>query len=171
MAREYPTTLQDFARISGVGERKRADFGHVFTAEIAAHLEEQPPQIFARLSKGREERARPARSSLTGTVIETLEMFWKGMDVEQIATRRGFVRGTIFTHLAAAIEAGKEVDLRRILTAGEEVEIAEAVKQFGFGGTARAIEALGGRYEYGHFKIYRASIERAARGGTTTSNQ
>ena len=85
------------------------------------------------------------------------------MEVDQIAAKRGLVRGTIYTHLAAAIEAGRDVDLRRILTPAEETEIAEAMKKFGFGGTNRALEALGGRYEYGHFKIYRASVERSSR--------
>ena len=163
MAREYPTTPHDFARISGVGERKRADFGHVFTAEIAAHLEEHPQQTFATLPKETADKPRAARSSLSGTVLETFEMFRKGMEVDQIAAKRGLVRGTIYTHLAAAIEAGRDVDLRRILTPAEETEIAEAMKKFGFGGTNRALEALGGRYEYGHFKIYRASVERSAR--------
>jgi ATP-dependent DNA helicase RecQ len=90
-------------------------------------------------------------------------MFGKGLDVAEIAKQRGFVTGTIYTHLAAAIEAGTEVDLRRILSAGEEAEIAECVKKFGFGGTSRAIEEMGGRFEYGHFKLYRAHVERAVK--------
>jgi ATP-dependent DNA helicase RecQ len=47
MARYYPSSDQEFARISGVGDRKRVDFGPRFLAEIAAHLKEQPRQIFA----------------------------------------------------------------------------------------------------------------------------
>ncbi|MGZ8940556.1 MAG: RQC domain-containing protein, partial [Limisphaerales bacterium] len=163
MAREYPTTPHDFARISGVGERKRMDFGQAFIAEIGAHLEENPRQIFATLPKEPAERARSPRAQLTPAVIETLEMFRKGLDVDEIAKRRGFVRGTIFTHLAAAIEAGKDVDLRRILSSDEEAEIASAVKKFGVGSTGQAIEALGRRFEYGHFKLYRAHAERVAR--------
>jgi ATP-dependent DNA helicase RecQ len=81
------------------------------------------------------------------------------MDVPEIAKKRGFVNGTIYTHLAAAIEAGKEVDLRRILSPTEQAELADALKKFGLGGIGRAIEALGGRYEYGHFKILRAFTE------------
>lgn len=38
MARDYPRTLDEFARISGVGERKLAEFGERFLAEIAAHI-------------------------------------------------------------------------------------------------------------------------------------
>ena len=90
-------------------------------------------------------------------------MFWKGMEVSHIAARRGFVEGTIFGHLATAIECGKEVDIRRLFSEGEEKEMAEAVKKFGWGGTGRAVEEFGGRFGYGHFKVYRAFVERVKR--------
>ena len=47
MARQYPATEGEFARISGVGEKKLREFGAVFLAEIAAHLGANPRQIFA----------------------------------------------------------------------------------------------------------------------------
>src|SRR5947207_15684544 len=47
MARGYPVTEREFARISGVGERKLGEFGAVFLAEIATYLQTNPRQIFA----------------------------------------------------------------------------------------------------------------------------
>jgi ATP-dependent DNA helicase RecQ len=47
MARDYPATEADFARISGVGEKKLREFGEVFLAEIAIHCTHHPRQIFA----------------------------------------------------------------------------------------------------------------------------
>jgi ATP-dependent DNA helicase RecQ len=47
MARDYPASEREFARISGVGEKKLCEFGDVFLAEIATHLQTQPRQIFA----------------------------------------------------------------------------------------------------------------------------
>lgn len=47
MARYYPATGGQFTRISGVGEKKLAEFGPDFLAEIAAHLQTRPRQIFA----------------------------------------------------------------------------------------------------------------------------
>jgi ATP-dependent DNA helicase RecQ len=47
MARSYPMTDDDFARISGVGEKKLAEFGMAFRAEIGAYLQTNPRQIFA----------------------------------------------------------------------------------------------------------------------------
>src|SRR5258706_12845265 len=37
MAQYYPATEEDFARISGVGERKLKEVGSLFMAEICAH--------------------------------------------------------------------------------------------------------------------------------------
>ncbi len=47
MARYYPASDEEFSRISGVGEKKLAEFGAVFLAEIAAHLQTHPRQMFA----------------------------------------------------------------------------------------------------------------------------
>jgi ATP-dependent DNA helicase RecQ len=47
MAQQYPANDREFARISGVGERKLAQFGAVFLKEIAEHLRTNPHQVFA----------------------------------------------------------------------------------------------------------------------------
>jgi ATP-dependent DNA helicase RecQ len=47
MARDYPVNARDFARISGVGEKKLSEFGEVFLEEISAHLQTNPRQAFA----------------------------------------------------------------------------------------------------------------------------
>jgi ATP-dependent DNA helicase RecQ len=47
MARDYPASEREFARITGVGEKKLREFGDAFLAEIAAHVENSPRQIFA----------------------------------------------------------------------------------------------------------------------------
>jgi ATP-dependent DNA helicase RecQ len=47
MARYYPATDQEFARISGVGEKKLQEYGAVFLAEIARWLQTFPRQMFA----------------------------------------------------------------------------------------------------------------------------
>jgi ATP-dependent DNA helicase RecQ len=47
MAREYPENEREFARISGVGEKKLREFGEAFLGEIAEYLRENARQIFA----------------------------------------------------------------------------------------------------------------------------
>lgn len=47
MARHYPSMEAEFAKISGVGEKKLREYSAAFLAEIAAHLRSNPRQIFA----------------------------------------------------------------------------------------------------------------------------
>lgn len=46
MAREYPTSLDAMNGIPGLGEKKRAEFGETFAAEIAAYLASNSRQSF-----------------------------------------------------------------------------------------------------------------------------
>jgi ATP-dependent DNA helicase RecQ len=47
MSRYYPVTEEQLERINGVGEKKLQEFGAAFLAEIGAHLQSNPRQIFA----------------------------------------------------------------------------------------------------------------------------
>ncbi len=46
LAREYPQSLSDLEGIPGIGEKKRAEFGEVFTATIAAYLKHNSRRSF-----------------------------------------------------------------------------------------------------------------------------
>lgn len=41
MAKDMPSTLEEFAEISGVGEKKLKEFGRIFINEIAAHVKQE----------------------------------------------------------------------------------------------------------------------------------
>ena len=47
MARFYPQAETEFTRISGVGDKKLREFGAIFMAEVTAHLNTNPRQMFA----------------------------------------------------------------------------------------------------------------------------
>jgi len=46
MARDYPVRASDLQGVAGIGERKLAEFGDVFTREIASYLETYPKVLF-----------------------------------------------------------------------------------------------------------------------------
>ena len=56
MARYYPRTKSEFARINGVGEKKLADFGRAFIELIASYLDRNSRQAFE--SRGEMKRGR-----------------------------------------------------------------------------------------------------------------
>ena len=154
MARNYPESESDFARISGVGEKKLREFGEVFLNEIALHLATNARQIFAE-----EAFVIPVaqRSSLGDTARETLRRFRAGNSPAEIASARGLVVGTIYGHLATAIEAGEAIDLTQLINAEAQVEIGAAFKRTGWGNIIGARELLGEKYDYGLLRIFRAA--------------
>jgi ATP-dependent DNA helicase RecQ len=46
MARYYPENVEQMEGIPGVGEKKRAEFGETFAAEIAEYLRTNSRQVF-----------------------------------------------------------------------------------------------------------------------------
>ena len=159
MARGYPVSEGEFARISGVGEKKLREFGAAFLAEIAAHLQTNPRQIFADDSFSQTGTI-PGRARLAGTARETLRRFRAGESVEQIATQRLLATSTIYGHLADAILAGEEVDVNQFLTPEEQREIASAFAKSGFTTLSPVFASLGGRFDYGRLKLVRAALTR-----------
>ncbi len=160
MARLYPAGEAEFARISGVGEKKLREFGAAFLAEIARHLGTHPRQMFAEDSF-----ALPApllrRAALGDTARDSVRQFLAGASVEQIAARRQLTTGTIFGHLADAMSAGEQIDLSRFLTPEEQDEIRAAFGKLGSGALGPVFEALSGRYDYGRLRLVRAAMSHA----------
>ena len=156
MARNYPASEREFARISGVGEKKLREFGTVFLAEIAAHLQSSPRQIFADDSFATPAPI-PGRARLGATARETLRRFRAGESVEQIAAQRMLTPGTIYGHLAEAILVGEPIDLNRFFTLEQHREVAAACKQIG-SSLSSVFESLGGRYDYGRLRLFRAAM-------------
>ena len=159
MARDYPASEREFARISGVGEKKLREFGDVFLAEIATFLQSNPRQIFADDSFAAP--APPARNSLGDSVRDTMSRFRSGQSVEQIARERNLVTGTIYSHLLEAIEGGEPVELKRFFTDTEQQKIAAAFERNGFGNLTAVFESLGGACDYGRLRIFRAAVTAA----------
>jgi ATP-dependent DNA helicase RecQ len=157
MARSYPTDTTAFARISGVGAQKLREFGAAFLAEIAAHLQANPRQMFADDSFSPAPLAKPF---LNDTTRETLRRFRAGEKVEAIAREREMVVGTIMGHLATAVEAGEKVDLDRLIPRAEQELIARAFGESGFVSISAVREKLGNRFDFGLLRLVRAALAK-----------
>ena len=166
MAREYPAHERDLSRISGVGEKKRVEFGAAFLTEIASYLQHNARQIFA--DDSFVPAPRPRATRLTDTQRDTLQRFRNGLSIRQISQARDLVESTIQGHLAAVIEAGEELDVSGLLTAEEHREITTALAKHGVMSLGKIREALGNRFDYGKLHISRALYQRAA--GAQSSN-
>ena len=168
MARKYPTSSAEFSRIPGVGEQKLKDFGEAFLSEIKNYLAANPRRDFANDVATSSSTQRGQR--LNDSQTETLRRFQAGESVEQIARARGFVPSTIYSHLLAAIECGKLARAReRFFTGVQENEIATAFRQVSGGTLVDISGVLGGKYEIGLLRIFRAFATRSKQGATATN--
>ena len=157
MARQYPSNEREFTRISGVGDRKLAEFGEVFLAEIAAHLQTSPRMTFEVIPVASAPIRTTGQIRMNDSVRETLKRFRSGESVDEIASHRGFVTGTILGHLATAIEAGEKVDLTSIFSTEQQARLAAAFGKFGWGNLTGVFESLGGEFNQGHLRLFRAA--------------
>jgi len=165
MARDYPTSDGEFARLSGVGEKKQRQFGPVFCSEIAAFLQANPKQVFAESLKPWSGSApkRAARQVATSASRESWDLFLRGSSVEEIARARDLGPRTVVQHLADMISAGQKCDLRRFFTADQQAQMETAFAIQGTERLAPVKEALGSAVTYEQLQICRAAIEARRR--------
>jgi ATP-dependent DNA helicase RecQ len=156
MARAYPTTANEFRRIPGVGEQKLKDFAKPFLAEIIDYLATKPRQTFTGAL-----RSRRRHPGLNDSQSETLRRFRNGESVDEISRARGFVCSTIYGHLIAAIERGEPLAPDGFFTAGEQEEIAGAFRQTTNGNLGDVSALLGGKYDIGELRVFRALATHA----------
>ena len=156
MARNYPTTASEFRRIPGVGAQKLKDFAKPFLAEITDYLATKPRQTFTGAL-----RSRRRHPGLNDSQSETLRRFRNGESVDEISRARGFVCGTIYGHLVAAIERGEPLAPDRFFTAGEQEEIAGAFRQTTNGNLGDVNALLAGKYDIGQLRVFRALATHA----------
>jgi ATP-dependent DNA helicase RecQ len=162
MARAYPTTASEFRRIPGVGQQKLKDFAEPFLGEIRSYLSDNPRRKTATLAVGRTGVSSAAGRTrfLNDSQIETLRRFRKGDSVDEIARARGFVTSTIYGHLVTAIERGQIAERERFFTSEQEKEIAAAIRQISDGKLVDVSALLGGKYDIGELRIFRAFAAR-----------
>ncbi len=165
MAREYPTDAGAFRRINGVGEKKLADLGETFVGAIAEHVAAHGKQ------RWEEPVAAPpppvAKKGLNDTSRETLHRLREGASVEAIAAARDLTAGTVWNHLAAAVEMGEDVDLDGLVTPSLRARVEHAFAELGTGNLTGVVERLGEGIGYGQVRLIRAVVQRAGAGSAS----
>ncbi|HEV7405990.1 MAG TPA: DNA helicase RecQ [Chthoniobacteraceae bacterium] len=154
MARSYPLTPAEFARINGVGERKLAEFGEPFLCAISDFLEENPRQQFAAVTP---ETVTPRiRPVATSNARETYDLYRKLRSMEETARQRKLSVGTVATHIAACIEQGADFDLDAIMPKPFQERLAAAFAACGWERLGPVKEHVGDQIGYEFLHLYRA---------------
>lgn len=156
MARHRPQTLEAFSRISGVGSRKLAQYGQVFTQTIQAFCQEHGLTS----EEVVEESPSTTASTLTNTHLVTLKLHQQGLTPAEIAVERGLKISTVSDHLARLIQAGHPVNLNHLVSPERQQVITAAIQAVGAHSLRAIYEHVGEIYDYGEIRLVRAAWER-----------
>lgn len=157
MAQTRPQTLDAFGQVSGVGSRKLAQYGEVFTAAIrqfcADYGLESDPGAAAR-------RARPAkerRQTVGDTHRQTLELHRQGLSIDEIADQRGLKATTIASHLEQLIRQGEPVAVDQLVSSDRTRAIVDVLVAMEDGSLTEMRDRLGPTFSYEDIRLVRAA--------------
>jgi ATP-dependent DNA helicase RecQ len=167
MAQKYPQTSSAFSRISGVGDRKLAQYGDVFTQTIRKFC--QANGLTTELEKPTLESPQPFTNiettniEITSTAITTYQLYQSGLSLSEIALKRDVRLSTINSHIAKLIEAGYDIDLDKLVEPERQAIIGEAIAKVSAHSLRNIREATGETYSYQEIALVRAAWEKAQR--------
>lgn len=144
MVETRPTELNEMQFISGVGERKLAQYGKAFLEVIKAH---PLPDIVS--------------NNFSDTINDTLVFISQGKSIEQVAQSRNMTESTIYGHLAEAISAGV-IDPLEVLNIDDQdyhliCHTLTAYEDELQGKMKKVFEALGEAFSYGVIRCVAAA--------------
>jgi len=163
MAQKRPQTPTDFSNISGVGNRKLAQYGKTFTQAIRDFCEANglitfPPESFPIAAENPYQPI--SKSEITATQIQTYDMYQSGLSLPDIALKRKIRLTTVNSHIAKLIEAGYDIDIDRLVKVERQTVIKKAISLVGAQSLRDIREETGDTYDYQEIKLVRAQWQR-----------
>jgi ATP-dependent DNA helicase RecQ len=163
MAARRPQSENELLEITGVGEKKRKEFGARFLEVLKTTL---PPASSVTQTLGaRVEKfsSRPVAGDSTIMESRTVEswkhsyeLFQEGVDPSEIAHRRGLSESTIYSHLERAIVEKRPLELSRLVPTEVQRRVEDITQQNGLLSLKKLKEAVGEDVSYEVLRIYRA---------------
>lgn len=157
IAMYLPQGKEQLKKISGFGDIKIEKYGKQFWEVVEDYCRER--QLESRIhlkSPKRQRRESPEMDSETKR--ESLELFKKGMSIEQIGASRQLSPGTIGGHLAFYIQQGK-LPINDVMEIEKVSPIQLAVERFGGTMLTPIKEFLGDGYSFADIKMVMAHLE------------
>ena len=139
MAQLCPKNITEFANLSGVNEYKAQQYGDRFISEILEFNQQHQLPVSI-----------PSKSQMA-----TLQLHQQGLNVTEIAQKRGFAVGTINTHLSELIEMNQPIALNKLVKADQQQAIIQVIKQVGDTSLKTIKETLGEDYSYEEIRLVR----------------
>ncbi|MFW9265382.1 DNA helicase RecQ, partial [Nostoc sp. CALU 546] len=157
MVQVQPQNLAEFAKLSGVGSHKLAQYGEKFITEIRAYRQEKGLQNKSATSVS------SAKSSSSYTELQTLQLHQQGLNIAQIAQKRNLSPATVSTHLEKLIEKNQPVDLNQLVPLEHQQKIWQVLEVLGDISLTPIKEQLGESYTFDEIRLVRSKWRRENR--------
>lgn len=154
-----PDTLPALKEVRGIGKRLAERYGEELVAMVGAYRRQHGIEAVA-LPAPTPEGARPEKEKTqrTDTRQVSLELFGKGLNLGQIAGKRGLVLSTIESHMAHWVETGR-VAIDRLIPPGKRKSIEQAFSRLSGQSFGEIKQALGADVSYGEIKLVQAHLK------------
>ncbi|MDZ8031802.1 DNA helicase RecQ [Nostoc sp. DedSLP04] len=157
MVQVQPQNLAEFAKLSGVGSHKLAQYGEKFITEIRAYRQEKGLQ-----NKSATSVSSP-KSSSSYTELQTLQLHQQGLNIAQIAQKRNLSPATVSNHLEKLIEKNQPVDLNQLVPIEHQQKIWQVLEVLGDISLTPIKEQLGETYTFDEIRLVRSKWRRENR--------
>jgi len=142
----FPTDLKQLKAINGMGKIRVKKYGE----EIIGIIQEYVAKHKLSPRDVKEKKTKPQ----TGTSqLVSLELFKAGKSIKQIADERGFVQGTIFSHLAGFLKT-KEVSITDLIPKKKFNALKKAVSAVEFDGISDLKAKIDDQFTYAELRIF-----------------
>ena len=158
MATYLPAGLSELAQITGFGDVKLAKYGQTFCDVINAYCKARG--LKSRITERRQKPQRVSKNPLSSnTLVESLNLFKRGLGITQIAQSRGLAPTTIENHLCNFIKTG-ELEVTDLVAEAKIPAIKDAAESYGLERLAPLKEVLGDDFTYTEIKAAVAWLQR-----------
>jgi len=152
MTYKYPTSLEEFKNINGVGEGKVSKFGNYFIKLIKEYIEEnqiQKPEDLILRTSGE-------KSSKKLSLIQNID---KKIPLDEISESRGIEFDEILSELESIVFSGTKLDIDyyidEILDEDQQEELKEYFLESESEDILEALEEFDGDYDEEELRLYR----------------
>jgi len=97
------------------------------------------------------------------TNLISLKLFKEGKTIQEIASERGMVTGTIETHLLKFLATG-EIELKSLVSDEKNIAIRKVIAELGDAGSAIIKEKLGVNYSFNEIRAVLTDIKKSSAG-------
>jgi ATP-dependent DNA helicase RecQ len=159
LAAKRPTSMTGFLSISGIGEKKAAEYGDDFLPAIAEYCRENSVPMDVELAEPlAQPRPRSSDSSPSGAKRRAFELFQQGKSIDEVCELVGRARSTVTEYLTEFITTHGISDPAPWIDDDLFARIRAATKQHGAERLKPLFEAFGGAVSYDQLRIALACL-------------